>query len=383
MKIGVIGVGRLGICFALLLEKAGHVVIGSDIRKDYVDQLNQKKIITHEPQVQTLLAESKNFCVVNDNKEVIKYSDVIYVMVATPSLSDGSYDVSAVWRAVEDLKAVATEIDLSGKMFIVGCTTNPGDCKKIQDEVQHLGIDVLYNPEFIAQGSIIRDLQRADMVLIGGENQVAIDKFSKLYNDIQTTNVIINSMSLTAAEITKIAINCFSTTKISIANWIGQVLIKSNLEADIKKVTKAMGDDSRINPKYLNFGFGYGGPCLPRDNRALAHYSKSLGIEFNLGFTVDSINNEHSTFLCNYLIEKNIEKLPFYIPYITYKPNSDIIEESQQLKLCIDLLDKGHTVYVQDHYMIPNLIKEKLTAKYNSLIKFVEICDTKVYKVEL
>ena len=383
MKIGVIGVGRLGICFALLLEKAGHVVIGSDIRKDYVDQLNQKKIITHEPQVQTLLTESKNFCVVNDNKEVIKYSDVIYVMVATPSLSDGSYDVSAVWRAVEDLKAVATEIDLSGKMFVVGCTTNPGDCKKIQDEVQHLGIDVLYNPEFIAQGSIIRDLQRADMVLIGGENQVAIDKFSKLYNDIQTTNVIINSMSLTAAEITKIAINCFSTTKISIANWIGQVLIKSNLEADIKKVTKAMGDDSRINPKYLNFGFGYGGPCLPRDNRALAHYSKSLGIEFNLGFTVDSINNEHSTFLCNYLIEKNIEKLPFYIPYITYKPNSDIIEESQQLKLCIDLLDKGHTVYVQDHYMIPNLIKEKLTAKYNSLIKFVEICDTKVYKVEL
>lgn len=373
MKIGVIGVGRLGICFALLLEKAGHVVIGSDIRKDYVDQLNQKKIITHEPQVQTLLTESKNFCVVNDNKEVIKYSDVIYVMVATPSLSDGSYDVNAVWRVVEDLKAVATEIDLSGKMFVVGCTTNPGDCKKIQDEVQHLGIDVLYNPEFIAQGSIIRDLQRADMVLIGGENQVAIDKFSKLYNDIQTTNVIINSMSLTAAEITKIAINCFSTTKISIANWIGQVLIKSNLEADIKKVTKAMGDDSRINHKYLNFGFGYGGPCLPRDNRALAHYSKSLGIEFNLGFIVDNINKEHSTFLRDYFISKNTTELPFYIPFISYKKDSDIIEESQQLKLCIDLLEAGYVVYVEESHLLPNHIKEFLSKFEN--FKFVKLLD--------
>ena len=383
MKIGVIGVGRLGICFALLLEKAGHTVIGSDIRKEYVDQLNKKQITTHEPQVQELLSDSKNFCVVNDNKEVIKYCDVIYVMVATPSLSDGSYDVSAVWRAVDDLKSVATETGLSGKIFVIGCTTNPGDCKKIQDEVKHLGVDVLYNPEFIAQGSIIRDLQRADMVLIGGESKEAIDRFSVLYNDIQTTNVIINSMSLTAAEITKIAINCFSTTKISIANWIGQVLIKSGLEDDIKKVTKAMGDDSRINPKYLNFGFGYGGPCLPRDNRALAHYSKSLGIEFNLGFTVDNINKEHSTFLRDYLIEKNVDKLPFYIPYITYKPNSDIIEESQQLKLCIDLLDSGYKVYVQDHYMISNTLREKLKSTYLDLVEFVSDSPTNVYKVTL
>jgi UDPglucose 6-dehydrogenase len=380
MKIGVIGVGRLGICFALLLEKAGYTILGSDIRQDYVDLLNKKQIVTYEPQVAELLADSKNFNVVADNKEVIKQCDIIYIMVATPSLPDGSYDVSAVWRAVEDLKQVD---NVKGKLLVVGCTTNPGNCAEIQDRVRDLGVHVLYNPEFIAQGSIIRDLQRADMVLIGGEDQSAIDKFSTLYHDIQTTEVRINSMSLTAAEITKIAINCFSTTKISIANWIGQVLVKSGLEDDIKKVTLAMGDDTRIGHKYLNFGFGYGGPCLPRDNRALAHYSKSLGIEFNLGFTVDSINVEHSTFLRDYFIAKNVNKLPFYMPYITYKPNSDIIEESQQLKLCIDLLKMGYKVYVQDHFMIASTLKEKLLNNFNNVIfTSVENINEQFIKVE-
>jgi UDPglucose 6-dehydrogenase len=380
MKIGVIGVGRLGICFALLLEKAGYTILGSDIRQDYVDLLNKKQIVTYEPQVAELLADSKNFHVVADNKEVIKQCDIIYIMVATPSLPDGSYDVSAVWRAVEDLKQVD---NVKGKLLVVGCTTNPGTCAEIQASVRDLGVHVLYNPEFIAQGSIIRDLQRADMVLIGGEDQSAIDKFSTLYHDIQTSEVRINSMSLTAAEITKIAINCFSTTKISIANWIGQVLIKSGLEHDVSKVTLAMGDDTRIGHKYLNFGFGYGGPCLPRDNRALAHYSKSLGIEFNLGFTVDSINKEHSTFLRDYFIAKNVDKLPFYMPYITYKPNSDIIEESQQLKLCIDLLEMGYKVYVQDHYMIAGTLKEKLLNNFNNVIfTSVENINEQFIKVE-
>jgi nucleotide sugar dehydrogenase len=384
MNIGVIGVGRLGICFALLLEKAGHTVLGSDIRKDYVDLLNKKQIITHEPQVAEYLAASNNFCVVSDNKEVIKYADVIYVMVATPSLSNGSYDVSAVWNAVDDLVEVGKEQSLQGKIFVVGCTTNPGDCQKIQDKVKYLGIDVLYNPEFIAQGSIIRDLQRADMVLIGGENQDAINKFSKLYADIQTTELKINSMSLTAAEITKIAINCFCTTKISIANWIGQVLVKSGLEHDIKQVTKAMGDDTRIGNKYLNFGFGYGGPCLPRDNRALAHYSKSLGIEFNLGFTVDDINKEHSNFLRDYFIQKNVDKLPFYMPYITYKPNSDIMEESQQFKLCVHLLEMGYTVYVEENDMIPQKYKNSLLEnKTFKFVKIEELNEHEVFKVNI
>lgn len=375
MKIGVVGVGRLGICFALLLDKAGYQVLGSDIRAEYVDLLNQRKITTNEPRVAEMLANAKNIKFTVGNTRVIEESDIIYVMVATPSLNDGSYDVSAVWKAVQDVKACSS--NLRGKILVIGCTTNPGDCAKIQEELRPLGVHVLYNPEFIAQGSIIRDLQNADMVLIGGEEQGVMDIYSRLYNDIQVTTPRINTMSLTAAELTKIAINCFLTTKISYANMVGEVLIKSGLEKDIDKVLKAVGEDSRIGSKYMKFGFGYGGPCLPRDNRAFGHYTNSLGIDFNLGKTVDAFNKEHAKFMAEYYVQANVDNLPFYMSSITYKPNSDIIEESQQLQLCKDLLDLGHTVLVEDHPMIPAWLKTQLIGKYEKL-KFVKISELQI-----
>lgn len=372
MKIGVIGVGRLGICFALLLDKAGYQVIGSDIREEYVDLLNEKKITTNEPEVAELLAASQNIRFTLGNTKVIEMSDIIYVMVATPSLPDGSYDVSAVWNAIQDVKA--SKAPLKGKILVIGCTTNPGDCAKIQDELRSLGVQVLYNPEFIAQGSIVRDLQHADMVLIGGEEQGVMDIYSRVYNDIQVTTPRINTMSLTAAELTKIAINCFLTTKISYANMVGEVLIKSGLEKDVDKVLKAVGEDTRIGSKYMKFGFGYGGPCLPRDNRAFAHYTNSLGIDFNLGKTVDAFNKEHAKFMAEYYIKANKDRLPFYMSSITYKPNSDIVEESQQLQLCRDLLEAGYTVLVEDHPMIPGWLKTQMLGRYEK-VKFINVKD--------
>ena len=155
MKIGIIGAGRLGICFALLCEQAGHDVLVSDVRADYVKNLQQKIISTNEPEVEGLLKSSTNLRATTSNEEVIKECDIIYTLVATPSTEEGDYDVSAVWKVVDDFKSV---LPLEGKSFIVGCTTNPGDCNKIQKELDSLGVKVFYNPEFIAQGSIIKDL---------------------------------------------------------------------------------------------------------------------------------------------------------------------------------------------------------------------------------
>ena len=122
MKIGVIGAGRLGICFALLLEKAGYEVLVSDIREDYVNGLNDRIIKTNEPQVSDLLDDAINFRSTTDNKEVIRECDLIYTLVATPSLPDGSYDVSAVWQVVNDIQEVDTTVN--GKAFVVHPTTN-------------------------------------------------------------------------------------------------------------------------------------------------------------------------------------------------------------------------------------------------------------------
>lgn len=371
MNIGVVGVGRLGICFALLLEQAGHSVLGSDIRANYVANLNKKQITTNEPQVAAMLADSTMFTATTDTRQVVEQSDVIYIMVATPSLADGSYDISAVQRVVEDVKEC--DFDLSGKVLVVGCTTNPGDCAKIQQELDEFGVKVLYNPEFIAQGSIIRDLQQADMVLIGGNDQEVMDWYSKLYNDIQTTEPCVHTMSLTAAEIVKIGVNCFLTTKISYANTLGQVLIKSGLNADVDKALAAVGADDRVGNKYLKFGFGFGGPCLPRDNRSFGHYANKLGLKFNLGAIVDGFNREHAEFLKNYFIEVNLDNRPYYMDTISYKKNTDIFEESQQLVLCYNLLSAGYTVYVEPNDLISQTVKDGLVDQYQDRIKFVPL----------
>lgn len=365
--IGIIGTGRLGICFALLLDQAGYKVLASDIRKNYIDELQQRKIKTYEPNVENLLKKS-HIQFSTDTQQLIKKCEILYIMVATPSNLNGSYNISAVNQVVDDI--LNCDFDISGKILVIGCTTNPGDCQSIQDKLRPFGINVLYNPEFITQGSIIQDLRQADIVLIGGESNSIIEKYEKIYFDIQKTKPNIHKMSLTAAEIVKIAINCFLTTKISFANMIGEILSRSNLENDINIALEAIGADSRIGKKYLKYGFGFGGPCLPRDNRSFANYASKVGLQFPLGQIVDKFNHDHGIFLENYFIEKNLENLPFYIKNISYKPNSDIIEESQQYLLCLRLLEKGYMVIVEPNHKISKQIVNNLKVRFSKLIRF-------------
>ena len=378
MKIGVIGAGRLGICFALLCEQAGYDVLVSDVREDYVKNLRNKFISTNEPEVSKLLSTSPRLSATTSNSKVIRECDIIYTLVATPSKRDGSYDVSAVWDVVEDIKKIKK---VQGKAFVVGCTTNPGDCKEFQKELDKSGVDVFYNPEFIAQGTIINDLRTADMVLIGGKRNDTYDQLCEIYNRIQETPPKISIMSTTAAELVKLAVNCFLTTKISYANMVGQVMALSGMEDEIPTVLGAIGDDSRVGRKYLNFGFGFGGPCLPRDNRAFAAYAKQLGLDYNLGSTTDNFNNEHATFIKDYFVYRNPQNLPFYFDYVSYKKGTDILTESQQYRLCVDLLDDGYTVYINDNDAIMYMISSDLSEKYPDTVKFGEP-DVDVYPIK-
>ena len=348
MKIGLIGAGRLGICLALLIEQEGYHVIASDVREDYVNDLQNKKINSTEPQVQELLEHSINLEFTTDNRKVIRESDVIFTLVQTPSLEDGSYDVSAVWKVVEDIKQEMSSIANYPKSFVVGCTTNPGDCDKFKDALPE-SVDVYYNPEFIAQGSIVDDLRHADMVLLGGEGQHsgALEMiYYQIQNGFKVANV--NTMSAKAAELTKIAVNCYLTTKITYANQVGQVMIRDGMEDEVKIVLKAIGGDSRIGTKYLNYGFGFGGPCFPRDNRAFAAYASKAGVETPLGATTDKFNDEHTKFLKEYYVNKNKDNRAYVFHYLTYKDGVDILTESRPYDLALSLLDSGYEVYCLD-----------------------------------
>lgn len=385
MKIGIIGAGRLGLTFALLCEKAGYDVLVSDVREDYIFNLNQKICLTNEPLIQKMLFESRNLSATTDNIEVIRYSDMIFTFVATPSTLNGNYDTTKVFEVANQFyTASSLEIPLHNKKFIVGCTTNPGDVQQVQNSLYKFNIQVAYNPEFIAQGEIVKGLEQSDIVLIGTEYSELANELIQIYNKIQTTKVNAYVMSIKAAEITKIGINCFLTTKISYANMMGDILIKSELENEIDLVLSAIGGDTRVGKKYLKYGFGFGGPCLPRDNRALGHYAENLGLKLNLPLTVDEFNKEHAEFLKNHFISLNPDKsTPFVMEYITYKKGTDILEESQQFQLCIDLLNEGYFVNVIE---IDEVAKKMngLCESYDGRLKFFKQgTNPEGYKIKL
>ena len=378
MKIGLIAAGRLGLCLALLIERAGYPVIASDVRKEYIQCLQKGVLGTTEPCVHELLWQSKNIEFTTDNDKVILESDIIFTLVATPSLEDGSYDISNVEDVVSDFQRLgwgttgSNGSGLTGKSLVVGCTTNPGDCEIFQRRLIDDGVDVYYNPEFIAQGSIVKDLQNADMVLIGGNGHhvsVLEDIYKKIQDGFGGANI--HFMSTKAAELTKIAVNCYLTTKISYANQVGQVMIKDGMGDEVDTVLKAIGSDTRVGTKYLGFGFGFGGPCFPRDNRAFSAYAQQVGVQNSIGETTDNFNNEHSEFLVDYYLNKNKEELPFCFKHLTYKAGIDILTESRPYDLALRLLDEGYKVYCTD---VPLSLQSRIDNRIIIGIPEEEVC---------
>ena len=355
MHIGVIGIGKLGLCFALSLEKNGFNVLGVDIHKDYVDSLNNKFLETFEPNVEKLLLNSKNFRATISIKQCIKHSDLLFLFVATPSLDNGSYDHSQIDRVVEQLFNLGDQSN--PKHLIIGCTTMPGYCDKVHEKLQSYGYTVSYNPEFIAQGSILKNLVNPDIILIGEGSKTAGHIIEKVYLSILQNKPTIHKMSRKEAEITKIALNCFLTTKIAFTNMIGDIAQLSDCEPST--ILNAIGSDSRVGNKYLKYGFGFGGPCLPRDNKALAIYAGEIGLNPLISIASDKSNSQHLQHQIAYFIQNNSKNKPVYIYGVTYKTNTEIIEESQQFEFALALVKSGYKVIIEESENVINEIKKR------------------------
>ncbi len=343
--IGVIGVGRLGICTALVLEKAGFPILCYDVNKSTCDAINQCNLQSPEKGVTEMIRNMHNMTAVYSLKDMI-HLNTFFCIVPTPSLPDGSYDHQYIEAVAEEcIRLLTTESPR--KIFNVCCTTMPGYCDSLQDKFTKLGlpVDVCYNPEFIAQGDILNGFYNPDIVLIGEANEACGRKLESIYKSFVTSNPNICRMSRTEAEITKISINCFITSKISFANTIGDLCFVSNCNQE--KVLKAIGQDSRIGNKYFRWGFGFGGPCFPRDNRALCLYARSKGIHHLIGEATDTSNKNHCDFLVQHLIAMKGER-EFVMSDLAYKPGTLILEESQSLAVALQLVKQGHTVYVQE-----------------------------------
>ncbi|NDF35773.1 MAG: hypothetical protein EB154_08005, partial [Nitrosopumilaceae archaeon] len=217
INISIIGIGRLGLCLGLNLEKSGFVVVGMDTREDYIKSLSEKSFISSETSVNELLLSSKNLKFTTSITEALD-ADVIFICVDTPSTDDYRYDhsrIASILSQISSLGRVTTRREL-----VINSTTFPGYCDSISGELEDLNYYLSYNPEFIAQGTIIRDQIYSDMVLIGQADDQAGKKIEDIYKRMCLSSPVVRRMSRTEAELTKLAVNCFLTTKISYANMI-------------------------------------------------------------------------------------------------------------------------------------------------------------------
>tara|TARA_R100001086_G_scaffold214875_1_gene130955 strand:+ start:181 stop:1281 length:1101 start_codon:yes stop_codon:yes gene_type:complete len=354
-NISVIGIGKLGLCFSLTLEKAGYNVLGVDVDKEYVELLNNKVFTSSEPSVEKYLKDSKNFTATTSLKKAIKHSDVLFVVVATPSLENGRYDHTQVDSLINSIETIGTAD--TRKHFVVCCTTMPGYCDSIKDRMLSLNYEVSYNPEFIAQGTIIKNQAQPDMVLIGESSTEAGNILEEIYSNHTENNPRVCRMTPTEAEITKIALNCFLTTKIAYANMVGDIVKSAG--GDPHTVLNAVGQDSRIGNKYLGYGYGYGGPCFPRDNRALAIYAKDIGTEALISIASDESNNKHLDFQIDNFVANNDKSKEVIFDYVTYKPESTLLVESQQLAFAVGIARQGFSVIIKERKEVIKELKEK------------------------
>jgi UDPglucose 6-dehydrogenase len=343
-KISIIGVGKLGLCLALNLDRKGFKIIGVDIYQDYIDSLNSKKYDSSEPYVSEFLKDSKNIIFTTDLKMALD-NDIIFVVVRTPSTQDWKYDHSQIEEIAKTLISFGKQS--SRKDLIINCTTFPGYCDTLQEKLIEYNYHISYNPEFIAQGTIIKDQLNCDNVLIGEADSFAGDVIQQVYTELCDSKPIFNRMTRTEAELTKLSVNCFLTTKISFANMVGD--IAARLGCNGETVLKAVGTDSRIGSKYIRPGFGFGGPCFPRDNRALSKCGEEVGVDAVISKATDEMNEKHLIYQIEDFVKNNPDKnIPIEFPYITYKPESTLIEESQQLKYALALSGLGYTVIISE-----------------------------------
>ena len=365
-KITILGIGKLGLGLALLIEKAGYNVLGIDINEEYIKQLNNKTFKTLEPEYECLLKTSKNLKATTDIEKGLNHSDIIFIMVQTPnSGGENFYDHSIVSNLLQKIN----ENRVENKHIIINCTVMPKYIDKIGSFLikECKNCTLSYNPEFIAQGEIIKGYLNPDMILIGTKNKIVGELLKEIYDKIVENKPKYCILSPLEAEITKITINGYITSKLSFANMISDTC--DNIGADKNKVLDSIGSDSRIGNKYFRPGYSFGGPCFPRDTRALAQFINQSNINNELLLATSKYNKLHSEFLTQQLVKE--DKQEYIIENVCYKENSKIpiIEESPKLIIAKKLVELGKCVTIKDELQIVNEVKKE----YGNIFQYIVV----------
>jgi GDP-mannose 6-dehydrogenase len=346
----VLGLGYVGCVTAACLAELGHAVIGVDRDASKVKNITEGRAPFYEPGLEALVesgTRSGRLRAITSAGEALRDADIVMACVGTPSERNGNLGLDQMKRAVEEIAA-----SLAGRSkpltVAIRSTVFPGTCEEvvIPALARFPQVSVVSNPEFLREGSAVRDFREPSLVVVGGSDRAAVRAVAALYGALGVEPRLV---SLRTAEMIKYACNAFHAVKISFANEVGALSAKLNIDA--QEVMTTLCHDTRLNisTAYLKPGFAFGGSCLPKDLRALTYRSARLDVKLPFLESVLPANQAHLNRAIQDILDLPAERIGMI--GLAFKENTDDLRESPVVSLLEQLIGKGRTVRVYDPHI--------------------------------
>ena len=371
MKLAVIGSGYVGLVAGACFAEVGNHVICMDKDEEKIRKLREGIIPIYEPGLDVIVernAKSGKLIFSTDMKETIENSDIIFIAVGTPPDEDGSADLTYVLAVAKSIGQYMKK----PKIVVNKSTVPVGTAKKVKDAIQKetdIDVDVVSNPEFLKEGAAVDDFMYPDRVVIGTSNPEVAETMRELYSAFVRTGNPILVMDEVSAELTKYAANSLLATKISFMNEIANLCDK--VGADVERVRKGIGSDSRIGYSFIFPGVGYGGSCFPKDVQAIIRTAKEFNHPLQILTAVEDVNEEQKKILIPKIMkyyDNDISGKTFTLWGLSFKPKTDDMREAPSRIIIRELHERGAKIQAHD----PVAMDE---ARRLELDKIVTLCE--------
>ena len=356
MRITIVGTGYVGLVTGACFAEMGNKVICVDQDITKVEGLKNGIIPIFEPGLKPMVIESFKKGVLSFTislEDALAETDIVFIAVGTPQDEDGSADLTHVLN-------VANEIGqkMQQPIVVVDKSTVPvGTADKVRKTIQdvlderkkNIEFDVVSNPEFLKEGSAIKDFMQPDRVVIGSENENTIKVLKELYRPFTINRERFIQMDIKSAEMTKYAANAFLATKISFMNEISNIC--ERVGADVNMVRMGIGSDNRIGYKFIYPGCGYGGSCFPKDVKALGKTAEDFGYKANILNAIEKVNAKQKEVLVQKITARfgnNLTEKCFAVWGLSFKPGTDDMRAAASLVIINGLIAKGATIKAYD-----------------------------------
>lgn len=354
MNISIIGTGYVGLVSGTCFAEMGNNVICVDNNLEKLNKLKNGKIPIYEPGLEVLFERNireKRLNFTNNLKHAIENSEIIFLCLPTPQDEDGSADLHYVLNVATDIGSIIRE-NSNYKIIVNKSTVPVGTAQKVKQNILDSGgsnFDVASNPEFLREGFAVEDYMKPDRIVIGADNEKALDKLEELYEPFVRQGNPILRMNTESSEVTKYAANSYLAMRITYMNELANFCEK--VEADIDLVRKGMGSDSRIGKRFLFPGIGYGGSCFPKDVNALIKTSQEVNSEMSLLTLVDKVNKNQKLVIVSKIKERfgnDLTGMTFGIWGLAFKPNTDDMREAPSIYIIRELQKLGANIKAFD-----------------------------------